>query len=229
MLVYSCAELFQQHDRKGGIRGMKEPLPLDFNHYSTLHGDGKRLIHGWLNRAWRSWGNRSEEPFEPFIFFWFAFNSWAACVTDTDKDADIMDALAADRELNETFEALTKEQESDVAVNAKMIFDLLPIFDAKTLNRRKILLFDSQWSRAERVAHYFRHGADAFEPKCWRRHSDSGESVPMDWAHILKAIYKVRCNLFHGQKMAHSEMNRRIVAAAFLTLANFIKEAGYIR
>ena len=32
--------------------------------------------------------------------------------------------------------------------------------------------------------------------------------MPPDWAHILKAIYKVRSNLFHGQKAAHSEMDK---------------------
>ena len=44
-----------------------------------------------------------------------------------------------------------------------------------------------------------------------------------------EAYLKVRCNLFHGQKSAHSEMDRLIVSAAFLTLVHFVKEAGYLQ
>lgn len=228
MLLYNCAELFQQENKRGGARGMKEPKPLELARYDRLHNEGKRLIRSWLNRAWMHWERRNQEVFEPFIFAWFAFNSWAACVTDTDKDADIMDALAADREMNESFAAFIEQPDSVVAINAKIFFDLLPIFDAKALNRNHLLHFNDEDSRAERIAYYFDRGADAFEPKCWKHHVDSSEAVPLDWAHILKAIYKVRCNLFHGQKMAHSEMDRQIVLAAFLTLVNFVHEGGYL-
>jgi hypothetical protein len=35
----------------------------------------------------------------------------------------------------------------------------------------------------------------------------------------------VRCNLFRGEKAPHSEMDQRIVTAAFGTLIYFIREA----
>jgi hypothetical protein len=55
-----------------------------------------------------------------------------------------------------------------------------------------------------------------------------GEQCPIDWPHTITGIYKVRCNLFHGQKAAHSEMDRHIVAAAFRTLVFFMREAEYL-
>lgn len=232
MFIYICDELFQHHKVTGGIVRLKDPNEVMTSNYRRLHDEGKLLMTKWFQRAWRIWDNdrnENKEVFEPFIFTWFAFNSWAACVTDKDKDADIMDALAADREINETFNNLLSQLDSQTAINARKFSDLLPIFDAKELNRMHILRFDNGDSRVERVNYYFNEGATKFEPKCWKRHSDSGESIPLDWAHILKAIYKVRCNLFHGQKMAHSEMNRQIVSAAFLTLANFLHEGGYLR
>ncbi len=91
------------------------------------------------------------------------------------------------------------------------------------------MLHSDAHNRRETVNYYHSHGITAFEPKCWKRHIDSGEDVPLDWAHILKGIYKVRCNLFHGQKSAHSEMDKQIVSAAFLTLVHFVKEADYLK
>jgi hypothetical protein len=51
--------------------------------------------------------------------------------------------------------------------------------------------------------------------------------VPLDWAHTVKAIYRVRCNLFHGEKARTSEDDERIVLAARDVLAVFI-EAGNV-
>ena len=55
-----------------------------------------QLISGWFKRAFAEVDPEGEEVFEPFIFAWFSFNGWAACVTDTDRDAALITALAAD-------------------------------------------------------------------------------------------------------------------------------------
>ena len=49
-------------------------------------------------------------------------------------------------------------------------------------------------------------------------HRERSEEVSLNWAHSLKAIYRVRCNLFHGEKAAHSEMDQKIVSSAFRIL-----------
>jgi hypothetical protein len=43
--------------------------------------------------------------------------------------------------------------------------------------------------------------------------------MPLDWAHAMKALYRVRCNLFHGEKARTSEDDKRIVTAAYNVLA----------
>lgn len=59
MLHHNCADLFQQEDKKGSIKGMKEPKPLDLGRYNRLHKEGKRLISSWLTRAWLNWERRN--------------------------------------------------------------------------------------------------------------------------------------------------------------------------
>lgn len=59
-------------------------------------------------------------------------------------------------------------------------------------------------------------------------HHNAGEATPVDWGHFINAVYKVRCNLFHGLKAAHSEMDQVIVHSSYLALVKFLDEVGYI-
>lgn len=203
---------------------------INFNNFDMLHNEGKRLIRSWFDRAWEEGTASNDEVFEPFIFAWFAFNGWAACVTNTDRDREMINALAADQTIRNDFEDSLSDTNSKVARSATNFLTLLPIFDVKSLKQHRIpLRYNDEDSRAQRITYYLSHNRPIkFEPQCWKRHFDSGESVPADWAHILNAIYKVRCNLFHGQKSAHSEMDKQIVSAAFFTLVHFVKQAGYL-
>jgi hypothetical protein len=195
----------------------------------ALKFEGKKLIDGWFRRAWKEFETTPNEIFEPFIFLWFAFNGWAACVTGRDRDFEIIDALAANPKMNEDFDGLLRHQNSKLNSNATILSQLLPIFDVKTLRHRvPFVPLELGQDRSARVRYYIEHGADRFQPQCWLRHIESGQTLPIDWSHLLKPIYKIRCNLFRGQKSAHSEMDRRIVSAAFLTLAHFLRDARYL-
>lgn len=213
----TCPELVSPNPR---------PRRVEFSRYELLHVEGKQLISGWFRRAWAERDCRREETFEPFIFSWFAFNAWAACVTDIDTDREIIDALASDQTINTDFLDLFQNNPS-VSEKISSFSELLPIFDVKSLRRTRITRGNTV-TRRDRVLHYLAHGANRFEPSCWQRHYDAGQAMPIDWAHIIKAIYKVRCNLFHGLKDAHSEMDQIIVHSAFMTLIYFLDSAGYL-
>jgi hypothetical protein len=60
-------------------------------------------------------------------------------------------------------------------------------------------------------------------PRCYERHKREGKRCPLDWEHTVAAIYQVRCNLFHGEKAAHSEEDKAIVMAAVNTLVPVLK------
>lgn len=80
--------------------------PVDFDRYARLHGDGRTLIRGWVQRSVA--GRRGGEPsFESFIYLWIAFNGWAACVAGKDGDRDWQETLIADPSLNERFDQLS--------------------------------------------------------------------------------------------------------------------------
>ena len=47
-------------------------------------------------------------------------------------------------------------------------------------------------------------------------------SISLDWPHTLSAIYRIRCNLFHGEKTLHSDNDVILVSLAFRVLVNMI-------
>src|SRR5581483_11380716 len=106
---------------------------------------------------------------------------------------------------------------------AEQFAELWPVFDVRSLRRLHISSLYTR-IRSSVIEHYLAAGATNFDPKCWKRHKDAGDPIPIDWPHTLAALYKVRCNLFHGQKAGHSEMDQQIVSLAFHTLMYFFEQ-----
>jgi hypothetical protein len=198
-----------------------------FDRFTYLHPEGRKLISGWFERAWQAQGATGEDCFEPFIFAWFAMNGWAACITEKDNDKAYLDALMRDPTICGDFLRLLSASETLFASSASAFARLWPIFEVKSL--RKLGLVGVQTGARDAVINrHLAAGATVFEPECWKEHKDAGEPVPLDWPHTLAALYRVRCNLFHGEKAAHSEMDQLVVSSAFRTLVHFFRATGYL-
>lgn len=164
-----------------------------------------------------------DSVFESFIFAWFSVNAWAACVTDLDRDSEYIKRLQRDAALQQIFKDLIAV-DSAFAEAASKFQSMWPVFKAQRIRRSNVQA-EQGLTRAKTVQHYFDMGVVDFDPDCWKVHHDAGEVVPLDWAHTLQTIYRVRCNLFHGEKSAHSEMGRALVLAAFNILVMFFRGA----
>jgi hypothetical protein len=217
--VATCSEIIGAHASVPTLHHLRYPL---------LHAEGRRLVSGWFDRAWEARECRAEDSFEPFIFTWFALNGWAACVSGVDQDRAYVRALACDRTMCDDFTRLLADSGGPFGQHATDFACLWPIFEVKELRRRGIMRFH-RGDRDTVVNAYLAAGARKVDPPCWKRHSEADERVPLDWPHTLSALYRVRCNLFHGEKAAHSEIDQRVVSCAFRTLVYFFKGAGYLR
>lgn len=199
--------------------------PLDLGRHHRLHEDGRRLIGSWFERAW---AQREDDAatFESFIFAWISVNAWAACVTEEDQDSRYMRKLQEDSGLRLRFRDLL-EGNAQFRRNAEAFAELFPIFKAQQLRRAGVLAPDER-DRAQVIQSYLDAGMTSYEPQCAEWHRSQGQSIPLDWPHVIAAMYRVRCNLFHGEKAAHSEMDRRIVRAALMTLTEFFRKANLL-
>ena len=199
---------------------------VDLQRYWDLHKDGRRLIANWFKKAWSQRNCDPTDSFEPFIFTWIALNGWAANVTSLDRDRELIGALSVTPELCKDFSNFINGSNSEGYKLAFRFYHMWPIFKAQEIRRKNAHLWNPT-TREETIKYYFDCGIEKYEPQCWRRHRDSNEDVPLDWPHTLAALYRVRCNLFHGEKGITSEMDRTIVNSAYQLLVHFLHDGGY--
>jgi hypothetical protein len=99
---------------------------------------------------------------------------------------------------------------------------LWPIFRVSNLREQGIDYWSGRYeSRGEMIRAYLDAGAGAFAPACHFAHA----RPRLDWGHTLAALYRVRCNLFHGEKARSSENDQLVVSTAFETLRAFLDES----
>jgi hypothetical protein len=196
----------------------------DLSRFRRLHPDGQELIRGWFQKAWEQRGYHNEDAFEPFIFAWIAFNGWGSCVTGLDQDRQWINALSLDPDLQQMFDRATADPMAPCGRAAREFHSTWPIFKAQAL-RRAGVREQPGLSRAALIERYLNAGVEEFAPQCAARHRQARGAIPLDWPHSLAALYRVRCNLFHGEKARHSEMDRWLVGAAFKLLTEFVADS----
>lgn len=214
----ACPELF-----RNGRLGTH----FQSNRFHMLHQDGRQLVVHWFDLAYEQRHADPAESFEPFIFAWIAFNGWASCCTELDQDRQMVGALTASPVLVQQFDEALRDS-ADLRTTAEVFRSYWPVFKAQELKR----LGAPMWRERDRpttIARYLGMGAQQFAPACYRRHVENGEEIPLDWPHVLWAIYQVRCNLFHGDKAPHSEIDRVLVHSSFQILIQFLSRWGYMR
>jgi len=209
------------------IRNVSLGSQFEDHRFFMLHPDGRRLIVHWFERAWHRRACDPAESFEPFIFCWIALNGWAACCTELDQDRQWLDALADNRKVCQRFEMMLAGSD-EIRQVAETFRSYWPIFKAQELRRLGALAY---WhgNRAQTIEHYLRAGARQFSPDCWLRHHEAHEDIPLDFPHTAVALYRVRCNLFHGDKAPHSEVDRMLVSTGFRLLAEFLNSWNLLR
>jgi hypothetical protein len=132
-------------------------------------------------------------------------------------------ALKEDQSLNELFTDRTKNKRDQLAEFTAQFQTLWPIFKVQELRRIGVRQQNSG-ERSQIVMEYMANGAESYEPKDAVSPNAIGRQIPLTWHHTLSAIYRVRCNLFHGEKNVTSEMDQRVVGSAFRVLVHFFHD-----
>ena len=199
--------------------GTQPQSRFDPSKYHLLPPPAPQLISNWSSRAVARLEHSSESSegaFESFIYAWFAFNGWASCCCGDVSDRELIRRMAADRRLQDAFDGLRADG-GPLTDQARAFGALWPIFQASSVRTSAGAVHTyAEEGRRGLVEHYLREYPGAPRaPNCHFRHP---ESVEPDWPHTLRALYRVRNNLFHGAKSAFQPDDQEVVVAAAAVL-----------
>lgn len=214
---------------------LRQRFPIDLENYTRL-GQGHGIIMRWFERSAEMKDCRGAQCFDAFFSLWSAFNGWASCVSDIDVDSQYIIALMVDQGICETFKKFVAASNPDIQAQVFQFAACWPIIEVKSLRKVEPLkqrlktmtveqLISSLGGKEELIRQY---PEVKFEPKCWKRHIKPNQQAPIDWPHTLSALYKFRCNLFHGAKELTSEGEQILASSAYHTLLSFLEYAGYL-
>jgi hypothetical protein len=130
----------------------------------------------------------------------------------------MIDALVQDRRLIETYDRLIGDA-SDFAKSVAAFSTHWPVLSVKDV--RKKLGHDAFWrmTRVE-LLEECRAGGVRMQPGGWI------VGASPDWPQLLRTIYQIRCNLFHGAKSPENLRDRELVGHADIVLRQFIGCSG---
>ena len=165
--------------------------------YDPYYG-GQGIAHSWIDKATRAQrgGYPTHEQFDRLICLWMAFNAWGMCVTLAESDATMLRALGRDGHANRVFDEILSYRGDlrEKIASEEHNFPLPSFADLIRLDP----LYD--W-RGPRDTRFWQKIAEAPRGK-HPRISPKLDHRNLNLPDTLACIYKVRCNLVHGGKMA---------------------------
>ena len=185
----------------------------NFANFRTMEPETKDLVLELMQNA-----ARQRSAFMSFVNVWMAFNGWMAAVTERETDADMIRDFSANNRLIDAYAALMEGSQpfhrlvSDFA-------GMWPVLNVRDV--RKKLGRDAFW-RLQRDE--FTAACEAAnvkrQPAAW-----TADDTP-SWEQLLRTIYQVRCNLFHGEKSPQNLRDRQLILKSDRILRTFLAETG---
>jgi len=206
----------------GPFRKSRPVNPLDQSRFQYIRN--KEIVRHWHARGRSGAVNPAADCFEPFIFTWIALNAWGECVTDQEQDERWVQDLAQDPSLSQEFTIFLSGADSSRCL-AEEFRKFWPIPSVQSWRRATDLSPATPDARIR--AQFFAAQRIRCSPECSFYHFEESGEIPLDWLHFLPAVYRVRCNLFHGEKSPLDRNDGAIVRAAFVPLSQFMDHLGY--
>lgn len=211
----------QPGDEQCSARGTPPTSRFNPGNFRVLPEPAHTLITSWSSRALRVLdgpGRPSSKSSEAFIYAWIAFNGWASCCFEIEEeDAELLRHVRSDTRLQIVFDDL-RSPAGVLAEPVSSFGTMWPIFQATEVRKThdQAMVAYAHGGRSALIKHYLEFHPNAKrEPNC---HSGHPHGMESDWFHTLPALYRVRNNLFHGNKSSYSKIDSDVVVAAAAVL-----------
>lgn len=157
---------------------------------------------------------QQRSAFSSFINVWMAFNGWMECVTQAETDAAMINALADHPKLVTAYHSLLND-DPEFEENILNFTALLPVLNVRDVRKK---LGRDAFRKYDRIALM----DEALRAAVKQQPVDWTKGAMLTWSQLLRTIYLVRCNLFHGSKSVENHRDHQLVVACDKILRRFI-------
>jgi hypothetical protein len=186
---------------------------VHYTHFHTLDPSAHRVSMDLLDRAER-------EPLSMigFMLRWMGFNGWLAAVSGCERDYQMINALAAEPRMVTAYgQLIATDPDFEREVDAFAAH--WPVLNVAHV--RATLGYDA-FRRYDRAALLAICDAQAVK----RQPANWVPGTPPSWEQLLRTLYQVRCNLFHGEKSEEAARDRDLVFASDRILRQLLAGTG---
>ncbi|MET4215970.1 hypothetical protein ACVWWG_006714 [Bradyrhizobium sp. LB7.2] len=182
---------------------------VSFNNFLSLDPDAVEVTRELAENA-----DRQRSAFMSFVNTWMAFNGWMEAVTEANNDAQMITSLAENRRMITAYDSLMDQHQPfrRRVVTFSERWPVVNVRDARKKLGRDVLFRLSR----EDFANECRLQDVRFHPAGW-----TDGDIPT-WPQLLRTIYAIRCNMFHGAKSPQNARDRELVLHSDRILRAFI-------
>ncbi|WP_128931050.1 hypothetical protein [Bradyrhizobium zhanjiangense] len=174
-----------------------------------------------------------------FMVLWMSFNAWGSILTEGDKDIEMINRLAADQRIADTFRDRLAS-DADFSTTVQEFTNYWPIFCNSDIglmgswpNVQALYLAGRAATARELKKNENRSAIrkpdGSLRPGVRRRpRNDNFDAASPSWPDALEALYQVRNNLMHGTKGFDGD-DHQIMEGAYNTLDKFVRGSGLYR
>lgn len=185
---------------------------ISFDNFRTLNPESSDLTHElvYANESQRS-------AFSSFTSVWMGFNGWMECVTEADYDAEMIAELSGHARLSTAYIDLMA-QLPNFQNSVHEFASMWPVVNVRDARRK--LGRDAFWGLSpEDFMEAVIRNSVKLQPAGWLQ-----DEAPT-WPQLLRTIYAIRCNLFHGSKSPLNFRDHKLVVAKDQILRMFIEHS----
>ncbi|MFY8091892.1 MAG: hypothetical protein ACOVN0_00270 [Niveispirillum sp.] len=170
--------------------------------------------------SWKDKASNTTDSFDRFYFLWSEFNAWALIVTLAKYDSKMIDILSSNMLISDIYKRkIESVQNRHILERLNQCAASFPLPSYADLVR----LDPTYPWRTNQGNEDYKNKISAAQAT-GRAIKMSPALHPKDWNSVLKCIYAVRCNLFHGSKIA-SEREQNFVNS-FSSVLDFMMNDG---
>ena len=195
-------------------------MKVNFNSFQNGHPALIHLVESWFKKS-KDALQGGHDTIEVFMYLWISFNAWGMRVTSVDVDKDMVSDIGSNQRISESFKDLIKKDHHyrDCVLQFSQYW---PIFSVSDVH--KVGAYEKMHEWQDKAKIQLLHYPSSGKGRVRRSPERPFNANSMEWDDVIKAVYMVRCNLFHGNK-GDAMHDAPIINAAFQCLYGLVEQA----